>query len=536
MAIETAKVGVAKPIVWTIAGSDSGGGAGIQADLAAINALEAHGCSVITSLTAQNSVSVDLVQSVSEEMLLAQLDTLLSDLPPKAIKIGLLSDQQQLQHVANWLAVDLKDYQKRHDVEVAVIVDPVMVATSGDKLNLSSQLDFSPFKGLATLITPNYHELVQLTQPLEDMGSVIEAGYQLAETLQTNVLIKGGDNSPLWHTDYAQDLFICRSAKRTSPLHQQRTFLLKGPRVGTGLYRQQGCHGSGCTLSSAVAAVMAHGFVLHDAVVVAKAFITQGIECAVPLGQGHAPVEKTKWPNSLRYFPKIDVVDDGPWYDSQVSEFAACVSSLADKPYLGVYPVVDNVDMIASLLHAGARTIQLRIKQESDLENDPLLADKIAAAIELGKQFNARVFINDHWQQAIAHQAYGIHLGQEDLYQADLSAIAASGARLGLSSHGYFEALIALQVNPSYLALGHIFPTTTKAMPSTPQGIDHLQRYVQLFAGQLPLVAIGGIDLSNLNQVKHTKVDDIAVARAVTEADDPAGAYQALAAAWQEVS
>lgn len=520
-------LGCEKPIVWTIAGSDSGGGAGIQADLLTMHALEAHGCSVITSVTAQNSVAVDLVEAVSDEMLLAQLDSLLSDLPPKAIKIGLLSDQQQLERVANWLAIDLNDYQKRHDVTVAVIVDPVMVASSGDKLNLANRLDFTPFKGLITLITPNMFELQALTQPIDDLQQAQLAGQQLAALLQTNVLVKGGDNGGLWHQQYAQDIFVCRQAERTSPLHQQRSFLLKGPRVGEQQYRQQGCHGSGCTLSSAIATVMAHGFVLHDAVVVAKAFVTQGIACAIAPGQGHAPVEKTRWPDSLAYFPHIDVLDDGPWMSAANVNFPRCNDQQAS---LGVYPVVDEVSLIATLLDAGAKTIQLRIKQN----DDPQLSEKITEAVALGNRHQASLFINDHWQLAIAQRAFGIHLGQEDLYQADLAAIAQSGCRLGLSSHGYFEALIALQVKPSYLALGHIFATTTKTMPSTPQGLAHLSRYVQLFSGTVPLVAIGGIDAENLSLVKQTQVDDIAVVRAVTQAACPASAYQQLSHAWQE--
>ena len=117
---------VKRPIVWTIAGSDSGGGAGIQADLATMSDLETHACSVITAVTAQSSVTVALVESVSSKMLLSQLDTLASDLPPAAIKIGLLASQSQIDLLANWLAKQLGNWLQL-GIKVPVILDPVIL-------------------------------------------------------------------------------------------------------------------------------------------------------------------------------------------------------------------------------------------------------------------------------------------------------------------------------------------------------------------------------------------------------------------------
>lgn len=137
-----------------------------------------------------------------------------------------------------------------------------------------------------------------------------------------------------------------------------------------------------------------------------------------------------------------------------------------DKAKFNLYPVVDDVNWIEHLLKLGVRTVQLRIKdpKQGDLEA------QIIRAIALGREFNAQVFINDHWQLAIKHQAYGVHLGQEDLTSANLTELLDAGIRLGLSTHGYYELLIAAGIQPSYIALGHIFPTTTKQMPSKPQG------------------------------------------------------------------
>ncbi|STI98068.1 thiamine-phosphate pyrophosphorylase [Escherichia coli] len=116
----------------------------------------------------------------------------------------------------------------------------------------------------------------------------------------------------------------------------------------------------------------------------------------------------------------------------------------------------------------------------------------MVAAIALGRRYNARLFINDYWRLAIKHQAYGVHLGQEDLQATDLSAIRAAGLRLGVSTHDDMEIDVALAARPSYIALGHVFPTQTKQMPSAPQGLEQLARHVERLA-DYPTVAIGGI-------------------------------------------
>jgi len=182
---------------------------------------------------------------------------------------------------------------------------------------------------------------------------------------------------------------------------------------------------------------------------------------------------------------------------------------------LGLYPVVDSVAWIERLLTAGVKTIQLRIKDKQD---DEVEAD-IMAAIELGRRYDARLFINDYWHLAIKHQAYGVHLGQEDLGTTDLEAIRAAGLRLGVSTHDDMEIDVALAARPSYIALGHVFPTRTKQMPSAPQGLEQLTRHIERLA-DYPTVAIGGISLERAPAVLATGVGSIAVVSAITQADD----------------
>lgn len=602
--------------VWTIAGSDSGGGAGIQADLATIQDFGCHACSVITTVTAQSSVAVTLVEPVSAAMLMAQLTTLLSDLPPKAIKIGLLADQTQVALLADWIASF-----KIHYPSVPVIVDPVMVASCGDALAVDncqdikstakSALDFNPFKGLIELITPNVLELGRLThRDVSTKAQFAAAAQALSQSLDCSVLAKGGDvsfgstdilddthakthdnthaqtqanvhvstlDSNGWDHGLAEDYLVCHQVRASSELHQNGCFWLASQRVYT-----RHNHGSGCTLSSAIAAVLAQGFVLQDAVVVAKAYVSQGLSAAIGLGQGPGPLARTGWPNDLSRYAKINLCD-GNFISHHLnqhldvrSDLVATVLSATDQANttstpaqyisshgfkvldadLGVYPVVSDLIMLESLLAAGVKTVQLRIKTdiselssaapaESDLGKcesgkselvGSELEVQIQTAIALGKHFNAQLFINDHWQLAIKYHAFGIHLGQEDLAVTDLAAIQSAGLALGISSHSYFELLLAHQYSPSYIALGHIFPTTTKQMPSAPQGLAKLKHYVALLQDHYPLVAIGGIDLDNLAKVKATGVGNIAVVRAITEAQDPLAAFAELSQAWEQCS
>ena len=177
--------------------------------------------------------------------------------------------------------------------------------------------------------------------------------------------------------------------------------------------------------------------------------------------------------------------------------------------------MVETVGWIARLLAFGVHTIQRRSKDRQDDE----VEQQIAEAIALGKRYQARLFINDYWRLAIKYQAYGVHLGQEDLDIADLDAIHAAGLRLGLSTHDDAELDRALAVEPSYIALGHVFPTQTKDMPSAPQGLAELARHIQRLQG-VSTVAIGGISLDRVPAVLATGVGSVAVVSAITKAED----------------
>jgi thiamine-phosphate pyrophosphorylase len=197
---------------------------------------------------------------------------------------------------------------------------------------------------------------------------------------------------------------------------------------------------------------------------------------------------------------------------------------------IGFYPVVPTADWVQRLLGWGVRTIQLRAKAAD--HNADALEVEVRAAVEAGRAVaGAQVFINDHWQLALEAGAYGVHLGQEDLDTADLNALRAAGMRLGLSTHTPAELARAHAVQPSYLAIGPIYPTTLKVMPYEPVGLERLKAWVPL-AAPYPVVAIGGISLERLPGVMACGVDGVAVVSAVTLAIDPEkAALQGLALA-----
>lgn len=186
---------------------------------------------------------------------------------------------------------------------------------------------------------------------------------------------------------------------------------------------------------------------------------------------------------------------------------------------MGFYPIVDRAAWFQRLLPLGVTTLQLRVK---DLTGTAL-ADEIAQAVVLAKQYQAQCFINDYWQLAIDCGADGVHLGQEDVTDEACQAIHRAQLNLGISTHGEKEMRRALTFKPSYLAVGPIYPTSTKDLQYIPQGLAQLKHWVQTYSF-IPLVAIGGITLERINEVAATEVAGIAVISAVTKARDPESA------------
>ncbi len=261
-------------------------------------------------------------------------------------------------------------------------------------------------------------------------------------------------------------------------------------------------------LSSALVSALSIGLDIYDSLVLSKAVLQNTTR------------------NSANSLPKPSIelkADDFPWINKNVSDgrlLFAFPKTDCSAPEL--YPIVDSSQWVKRLLGTGVKTIQLRIKnlQGAELENE------IKTSISVARGHNAKLFINDFWELAIKHDAYGVHLGQDDILSADMRAIEKAGLRLGLSSHCYYEGAIAHGFRPSYIAFGPLYHTALKAMDFAPQGIENLKLWQSLF--DCPVVAIGGIMLDLADEVMQGKPDFISVVRDITLAKDP----EARAAEW----
>ena len=254
------------PTALTVAGSDSGGGAGVQADLKTFAALGVYGSCAITSITAQNTLGVAARRDVEPRLVAAQIDAVLGDIGADAVKLGMLGNRQTVEAVA--------DRMEARAVE-RLVIDPVMVSKSGHRLLEEDAVRslVEMLFPLALIVTPNVDEARVLGGvEITGIGQMREAARRIASMGPRFVLVTGGD--ALW-SDAALDLLY----------DGERFEELSSPRVHT-----KNTHGAGCTLSAAICAYLAHGCEPRDAVFKAKAYVTEAIRTAIPLGSGHGPL------------------------------------------------------------------------------------------------------------------------------------------------------------------------------------------------------------------------------------------------------
>ena len=479
-------------IAWTIAGSDSGGGAGIQADIRTFHDFGLHGASVVTCVTAQNTTALTDNHVIPTATVRAQLHALWADLRPAAIKIGALGSTDNAAAVLDFLGT-LPDNDRPF-----VVWDPVRHASVGGAIGVLPDDTIASFVRFVDAVTPNAEELagtwnINPKDPARATGLLRKRG-------PNRVYLTGG------HGD---------APGRDHWESAARRFSIQGDTLPG-----HGAHGGGCSLSSALAAAT----VCEDedsAPVLAHMYVRQGLRAIAgrrlgKLGAGRPPLPHLGWPGHIEDLPRV--VDAG--------KTGGPAFPALSHP-MGLYAVVGSVDWVRRCVEMGLDTVQLRVK---DLPA-PALRDAVEQSVAAAEGSNTRLFINDFWREAIDAGAYGVHLGQEDLTDADLPAIARAGIRLGVSTHSYYEIARAHAVAPSYVAIGPIYATTTKPMKFAPQGIDRLRRWVDLLKPRYPLTAIGGIDIERTPGVMATGVGSVAVVRAITEATDPFRAVADLRAA-----
>lgn len=250
--------------VLTIAGSDCSGGAGIQADIKTMTAHRVYAMSAITALTAQNTTGVYGVMEASPEFVVQQLDCIFTDIFPDAIKIGMVSNSQIIEVIVD----KLNQYQAKN-----IVVDPVMVSTSGSKLLNEEAMNavITKLLPIADIITPNLPEAEALTgTSIHSTDDMLVAADQIATMLKGSILIKGGHL-----TDTADDLLYVDG----------KPVWIKGERI-----QNPNTHGTGCTLSSAIACSLANGFSIEQSVRNAKSYITGALKDGLNLGKGSGPL------------------------------------------------------------------------------------------------------------------------------------------------------------------------------------------------------------------------------------------------------
>ncbi|CAL5379793.1 unnamed protein product [Camellia sinensis] len=457
------------PHVLTVAGSDSGAGAGIQADLKACAARGVYCSTVITAVTAQNTIGVQGVNIVPEDFVAEQLKSVLSDMNVDIVKTGMLPSIG----IVKVLHHCLKQFPVR-----ALVVDPVMVSTSGDVLAGPSILagfreDLFP---MADIVTPNLKEASALLGgvQLETVDDMRSAAKSIHDMGPRNVLVKGGD---LASSLDAVDIFF----------DGDNFYELRSPRV-----RTRNTHGTGCTLASCIAAELAKGSLMLSAVKVAKRYVGSALDYSKDIAIG----------NGLQ----------GPFdhlLKLKSNVHNSCRPQVFDPSDLFLYAVTDSgmnkkwgrsiADAVKAAIEGGATIVQLR---EKEAETRDFL-ESAKACVEICRAYGVPLLINDRIDIALACDADGVHVGQSDTPASIARTLLGPEKIIGVSCKTPEQAHQAWVDGADYIGCGGVYSTNTKANNIT-VGLEGLKAVC--LSSKLPVVAIGGIGVSNARAVMEIGV------------------------------
>lgn len=470
--------------VWTLAGHDPFGGAGIQADIRVASSYKVPIRTLISTHTAQNDIQVLNAEAYPIAWLRDQWTALASAETPAAIKVGLLYDKASIHFIGEKVGT------------IPLILDPVFASSSGreflsrETINLLRECLWAKIH----LLTPNRPEAETLVGfPIRSHDDLVRAGIELRKQGLKAVLIKGGHGEGDELIDYFDD--------------GERPFFLEAKRV-PGEFR-----GTGCALSTGVACGLAQGRSLREAVVLAHSYVQEAIRAAAARGDNHLATSQET--------PKLSPLHFGPKKSYRFAEM--------QKP-IHFYVVAPDAQWIERLAKAGVPTLQLRAKALSG----EALREAVLRSQAICNEYGAAFFLNDDWRLGIELKVFGVHLGQEDLDALspdDLRSIEEAGLRLGLSTHSFEEAARAKALNPSYIALGPVFETSCKSMRFGPQGLPRVGEWVKSLA-PIPIVAIGGLKREHAEAVLEQGADGIAVISDITEAEHPESRVNDWLKAW----
>ncbi|KAL5715745.1 hypothetical protein ACHQM5_017522 [Ranunculus cassubicifolius] len=455
-----AAVMASTPHVLTVAGSDSGAGAGIQADLKACASLGVYCSTVITAVTAQNTHGVQGIHPVPETFVYQQLRSVLSDMQVHVVKTGMIPSIG----VVKFLCQSLKEFPVQ-----ALVVDPVMVSTSGDILADPSMLTAfrEELLPMADIVTPNLKEASALLggAQLETIADMRSAAKSIHDLGPRYVLVKGGD---LPDTLDAIDIFFDGKY-----YHE-----LRASRIKT-----RNTHGTGCTLASCIAAELAKGSFMLPAVQVAKRFVESALEYSKDLVIGNGP----QGPFDHLFKLKRDVSRRG-FNPNDLLLYAITDSGMNNK---WDRPITEAVK---SAIEGGATIVQLREKEAGTGE----FVELAKACKEICQSKGVALVINDRVDVALACDADGVHVGQSDMPARVVRSLLGPDKIIGVSCKTPEQALQAWADGADYIGCGGVFPTSTKANNTT-VGLSGLKTVC--LASKLPVVAIGGIGIGNARAV-----------------------------------
>lgn len=459
--------------VLTIAGSDSSGGAGIQADIKTISALGCYAYSAVTAVTVQDTQGVSEVHAIPPHIVEGQIRAVMDDIPPKAVKIGMVNDVATIRAISKVM----RKYSPKY-----VVVDPVMVSTSGSPLMQPEAVDTftKELMPIATLLTPNLPEA-------EVLKNVKPSSY---------VLVKGG------HCD--------EGPEKVDRLYDAKGTLVRTYR-GESVYTKN-THGTGCSLSSAITALLARGCGLEEAIERAKQWLTEAIKAGtgVEIGRGHGPINHFFSPEPLitichRGGPKIEK-----------HKFALQFITHQNERFGYLQGAV-------KALEGGCRWIQLRMKKASDEEVRNVTNQLKPICMEYG----AVLLLDDRVELAKELHVDGVHLGKGDMAIDKAREIIGKGKIIGGTANTLDDILRLSEAGVDYIGCGPFRFTTTKERLSPILGTDGYRNIMRDVRRQckppIPIVAIGGITANDIPEILGTGVDGIAMSGAILNSNDPTG-------------
>lgn len=476
----------------TIAGSDPSGGAGIQADLKTFSALGVYGATAITAVTVQNTQSVKYVHKLPAQVVYDQIVAVMEDVTVDAVKIGMVNDAETLDAIVRALTA----YRPKY-----LVVDPVMVSTSGCALMQPDALAIMKERLLpmADLVTPNLPEAWTLAGTDTSVDDAAQAILRLGVKA---LLIKGGHAEGKVKTDYLY-IYKGEGVKRVE---------FTAETIDT-----PNTHGTGCTLSSAIAALLARGNGLEDAVRQAKGYLTEALKAGagVHVGRGHGPVCHFYADRVMRFvgykvvpFNRITLKP----HDLKTASRLQFITHFTDK-----YSYYDSAMMA---LEGGCRWIQLRMKDACEDE-----IERVARLILPECRRKGAVFvIDDHVELALRVGADGVHLGKNDMPVDEARRLAGDGFIIGGTANTFEDVQRLAAQGADYIGCGPFRFTTTKKNLAPMLGLEGYKRILSQMKEHgigLPLVAIGGIISDDIPQLMAAGVSGIALSGSVLRAEQP---------------